>query len=84
MIASSALRSLWVKTRIAVQRPNVGFRRLRTFRQHRLGPLSADFVAKVCDERNKAPSGRRSMTFILATRSLGSGGFDAYLVLSPR
>jgi hypothetical protein len=28
----------------------------------------ADFVAKVCDERNKAPSGRRSMTFILATR----------------
>jgi hypothetical protein len=36
----------WVKTRIAVQRPNVRFRRLRTCRI-RLCARSADIVAKV-------------------------------------
>jgi hypothetical protein len=36
----------------------------------------ADFVAKVWDERHRAPSARRSMTLILPL-ARGSGGFDA-------
>jgi hypothetical protein len=47
-----------------------------------MSPELADFVAKVCDERSNASSARRSMTFRFAARSLGSGGFDAWLVLT--
>jgi hypothetical protein len=34
--------------------------------------------------KDVAPSLGVTLHFILATRSLWSGGFDAYLVLSPR
>ena len=37
-----------------------------------MSPLLADFVAKVCDQRNQAPSAHRSTTFILPLARLGA------------
>src|SRR5262245_30826057 len=34
--------------------------------------IGVDFVAKVCDERDQAPSARRSTTFILPLARLGA------------
>jgi hypothetical protein len=48
-----------------------------------MSPFLADFVAKVCVERNEASVGASKHDLHFATRSLGSGGFDAQFALIP-
>jgi hypothetical protein len=66
-----------VKTRIAIQQPNVSFHQLRTSRRICSGPLCADFVAKVGAEQLASKSEHVKLPAVLSNHERAARCYDA-------